>query len=168
MDAILAKRNVGTRKGMASAVIGVGPGFTAGKDVNAVVETNRGHLLGKVIWEGGTQADTGKPGEVLGFSEERVIRAPADGHVESMKELGEMVDKGELIGRIGETGIFAGISGMLRGMINQDVRVYRDMKIGDIDPRGAEAYYNIVSDKARAIGGGVLEAILHLFSLFEI
>ena len=162
VDAILAKSNTGTTKDLAPIVIGVGPGFTAGVDVHAVVETQRGHHLGRVYYSGAALPNTGVPGEITGISEERVVRAPAEGCFKPVKTIGEMVQKGEVLGSIGDIAVPAPISGMLRGLINQDVYVTRNMKIGDVDPRRDKDYCHLISDKARAVGGGVLEAILHL------
>jgi len=160
VDAILAKRNLDTRITDAPFVIGLGPGFTVGKDVHAVVETNRGHDLGRVLWSGHAQPDTGVPGEIAGVSRERVIYAPADGVFEHQMVIGSKVNKGDVVGAVNQTPVLAPIAGVLRGLIHDGVRVRADLKIGDVDPRGVVEYCYTISDKALAVGGGVLEAIL--------
>lgn len=161
VDAILAKKNLGTAMDMAHITIGVGPGFFAGKDVDAVVETNRGHNLGKVILEGTAEKDTGVPGNVCGYTYERVLRAPCSGRVSVKKEIGQTVEKGDIICMVGDLPVRAMIGGVLRGMIN-DINVTENMKIGDVDPRGIKENCFTISDKARSVAGGVLEAILYL------
>lgn len=160
VDAILAKRNMGTRITDAPFVIGLGPGFIAGKDVHAVIETNRGHSLGRVLWSGSAQPDTGVPGEIAGVSRERVIYAPADGAFEHRLTIGSLVKQGDLIGAINQTPVLAPIAGVLRGLIHDGVCVQAGLKIGDVDPRGVVEHCYTISDKSLAVGGGVLEAIL--------
>lgn len=160
VDAILAKKNLGTRKEMAEIVIGVGPGFEAGLDCHAVVETQRGHNLGKVIIKGKAAENSGIPGEISGFTVERVIYAPASGKIKLLKDIGNKVIKGERIALIGDVEVRTKVNGVLRGMIREGYNVFKGMKIGDVDPRGVVEYCYTISDKARAIGGGVLEAIL--------
>ncbi|ABR50634.1 biotin/lipoyl attachment [Alkaliphilus metalliredigens QYMF] len=160
VDATLAKVNKGTIKEMAPLVIGVGPGFTAGLDVHVVVESQRGHDLGKVIWNGRAHRNTGIPGEIMGISEERIVRATGDGKIRNLKPIGTRVEKGEIIAHIGELPVEGRIDGVLRGMIENGSTVKDGMKIGDIDPRGIRSYCFTISDKARSIAGGVLEAIL--------
>lgn len=162
IDAILAKRNFGTHMDMAPIVIGLGPGFEAGKDVHAVIETNRGHNLGRVIYSGPAEANTGIPGNIGGFTKERVIWSPASGRVKNIKEIGDMVKKGEIIGYVNDTEVLAPLDGVIRGLIIEGIEVTKGFKIGDVDPRGRREYCFTISDKARAIGGGVLEGILHL------
>ncbi|MDC7242080.1 MAG: selenium-dependent molybdenum cofactor biosynthesis protein YqeB [Spirochaetales bacterium] len=162
VDAILAKKNLGTRRGMAPAVIALGPGFSAGDDVDAVIETNRGHSLGQVILKGPAMKNTGIPGTIAGYAAERVIHAPAAGTIEVFKDIESIVKKGEVLARIGETDILSPLDGVVRGMIAPGTPVTRGLKIGDVDPRGDASYCHIVSDKARAVGGGVLEALLRL------
>jgi xanthine dehydrogenase accessory factor len=164
VDAILAKRNTGTRKTMASIVIGIGPGFEAGSDVDAVVETNRGHFLGRVIWSGKAQENTGIPGAIQGYTEERVIRANANGFVEPVKDIRDIVKAGEVVAWVNGTDSRATISGVVRGMMNTGVEVHKGCKIGDIDPRKSPSYCDTISDKALSVGGGVLEAILCLLT----
>ena len=162
VDAILAKQNLGTHKDMAPITIALGPGFNAGKDCHAVIETNRGHYLGRVIYQGITQANTGIPGNIGGYTHERVLRAPGNGVMQSIVKLGDIVEQNELIANIGELPVYAPLSGMVRGLLNNGLKVTTGFKIGDIDPRGIKADYTTVSDKARSIGGSVLEAMLHL------
>lgn len=167
VDAILAKRNLGTTKCMAPITIGLGPGFTAGMDVDAVIETKRGHNLGRVIWNGSAAPNTGIPGMIGGYGKERVIHAPAKGILRNIKKITDTVCKGETIALIeteqGSVPVEAAIDGILRGLIRDGYVVNVGFKIADIDPR-AEEYNNCftISDKARCIAGGVLEAILQL------
>ncbi|MFZ5755100.1 MAG: selenium-dependent molybdenum cofactor biosynthesis protein YqeB [Bacillota bacterium] len=162
VDAIIAKRNLGTYRGQAPIVIGVGPGFAAGKDVDAVIETSRGHDLGRVIYQGEALPDTGIPGDIGGFTVERIIRAPGTGVFQGLVEIGSSVEKDQIIGEVHGSPVLAPITGIVRGIIAQGAHVKQGMKIGDVDPRGKKEYCYTISDKARAIGGGVLEAILHL------
>lgn len=162
VDAIIAKKNLGTTMNDAKIVIGVGPGFTAGKDCHGVVETKRGHDLGRCIWEGSAFPNTGVPGIIGGYDKERIIRAGADGLFKGMVKIGDLVKKGELVGISGETPIYAEVGGVVRGILQDGVPVTKGMKSGDIDPRGVIGSCYTISDKATAIGGGVLEAILSL------
>ncbi|MBI5571892.1 MAG: EF2563 family selenium-dependent molybdenum hydroxylase system protein [Desulfomonile tiedjei] len=164
VDAILAKRNLGTTLGCAPLVIGLGPGFHAGRDVHFVVETNRGHNLGRVISEGTAAADTGIPGVVMGETIRRVLRAPKDGVFESGVSIGRTVEIDQIVGHVGAEPVRAQVTGMLRGLIRPGTFVQEGMKIGDVDPRGEIAYCQTVSEKARALGGAVLEAILRHFN----
>jgi len=160
IDAIMAKRNTGTTKAEAPLVIGVGPGFAAPRDVHVVVESNRGHDLGKVIYSGAAEPHTGIPGSTLGFTRERVLRAPHGGRVRHHQEIGDAIKKGDLVLSVDETPLFAPIDGVLRGLI-REIEVTAQEKLGDIDPSGIREHCYTITDKARAIGGGVLEAILH-------
>ena len=168
VDAILAKRNLGTTRDMAPITIGLGPGFTAGGDVDAVVETMRGHRLGRVIYEGAALPNTGVPGSIAGFAAERVIHAPASGAMTFVRspepvDIGSIVQKGQAIGFVGGVPVTATLDGVLRGLIREGYPVTEGLKIADIDPRAQEVQNcTTVSDKARAIAGGVLEAMLHL------
>ena len=168
VDAILAKRNLGTTRDMAPITIGLGPGFTAGGDVDAVVETMRGHRLGRVIYEGAALPNTGVPGPIAGFAAERVIHAPASGAMNFVRspepvDIGSIVRKGQTIGFVGGVPVTATLDGVLRGLIREGYPVTEGLKIADIDPRAQEVQNcTTVSDKARAIAGGVLEAMLHL------
>jgi len=159
VDAILAKRNLGTRIDQAPLVIGLGPGFTAGEDVDVVVETKRGHNLGKLCYQGQAELDTGVPGEVGGESKRRLLRAPAEGKIVPLHKIGDLVKVGEIIAEVGGVPLKAEISGVLRGLIYPQSKVTKEMKVGDIDPRGIREYCFTVSDKACSLGGAVLEAI---------
>jgi len=164
IDAILAKKNLGTTLEDASLVIGLGPGFTAGQDVHTVIETNRGHNLGRIIMSGEAAPNTGIPGPVSGFAGERVLRAPADGQFMAQRAIGDHVEKGEVIGFVEGVEVVAGITGVLRGLIRPGSQVSRKLKIGDIDPRGDAGYCYTLSDKARAIAGSVLENIMRVYN----
>ena len=159
VDAIIAKRNLGTSMKDAGLVIGVGPGFTAGTDCHLVVETKRGHYLGRVIEEGGAIPNTGIPGNIGGFIVERIIRASADGRFVPLAAIGDHVEKGQIIARCGDVPVKALISGIVRGMLQEGVFVTEGMKAGDIDARCEKDHCFTISDKARSIGGGVLEAV---------
>jgi len=159
VDAILAKRNLGTRINQAPLVIGLGPGFTVGEDVDAVVETKRGHNLGRVYYQGQAAPDTGVPGEVGGESKRRLLRAPAEGKIIPLHKIGDLVRAGEVIAEVEGVPLKAEISGVLRGLIYPESWVTKGMKVGDIDPRGIREYCFTVSDKARSLGGAVLEAM---------
>ena len=160
VDATLAKRNIGTYRGFAPLVIGLGPGFTAGSDVDYVIETNRGHHLGRVIAKGSAQPDTGIPGNTMGYTVERVLRAPADGVFRPIRGIGAKIEAGEIVGYVGKAPMRSQISGVLRGILPEGIRVMEGMKSGDVDPRGQRINCFTISDKARAVAGGVLEAIL--------
>lgn len=162
VDAILAKRNTGTHRGMAPITIGVGPGFEAGVEVDAVVETKRGHNLGKVIYKGTACADTGIPGNIMGYSQERLLRAPADGVIRNTCEIGDMVKQGNVVAFVDGEPVKSHIDGVLRGLIADNTQVQKGLKIGDVDPRGIREYCFTISDKSRSAAGGVLEAILTL------
>ncbi|MEF9951488.1 MAG: selenium-dependent molybdenum cofactor biosynthesis protein YqeB [Clostridium sp.] len=162
IDAILAKKNIGTFRDMALIVIGIGPGFTAGINVDAVVETNRGHYLGKVIYEGSAAPNTGEPGNIGGYTYDRVIKSPAEGTIYHVKNIGDIVKRGEVIATIDNVNVTSNIDGVLRGLIREGTYVHKGLKIADTDPRAVEKYCFEISEKARAIGGGVLEAILCL------
>lgn len=163
IDAILAKRNLGTRKDQAALVIGLGPGFKAGRDVHAVIETNRGHDLGRIIIRGRAQPNTGIPGRIAGFAARRVLRAPGPGQFQAACRIGQRVKAGDIVGRVNDRNVCTQIDGILRGLVRSGTRVKAQMKLGDIDPRGEAAYCDTISDKARAISGSVLEAILRKF-----
>ncbi len=164
VDAILAKRNIGTRRDFAPLVIGLGPGFKAGEDVDVVIETNRGHNLGRVIYRGEAEPDTGVPGVIAGVSAERVLRAPADGIFRPVKEIGDLVRAGEVVAWVGESPMKTAIDGVIRGLLREGTRVKKGLKSGDVDPRGQRENCYTISDKARTISGGVLEAVLAHFN----
>jgi len=168
VDAILAKRNLGTKITDAPVVIGVGPGFTAKVDCHAVVETMRGHTLGRAIYEGSALPNTNIPGLIGGFAGERVLRAPADGVFEGCRKIGEMVRSGDVAGYVAGEPMRCTIDGVLRGLIATGAEVKCGMKCGDVDPRGKIEYCYTVSDKALAVGGGVLEAVLHLTGILKL
>lgn len=167
VDAILAKRNLGTKMDDAPVVIGVGPGFTAGQDCHAVVETMRGHTLGRAIYRGSALPNTNIPGLIGGFTGERVLRAPKNGVFCSCRKIGDAVREGEIVGYVEAAAVSCTIGGVLRGLIADGTSVFEGLKIGDVDPRGEKDYCFTASDKAIAIGGGVLEAILHLTHPFK-
>lgn len=160
VDAIIAKRNLGTRIDDAALVIGLGPGFEAGADCHYVVETNRGHDLGRLIERGSAEPDTGMPGDVAGYTAERVLRAPADGSFVAERAIGERVSRGEAVGHVGGAPVASGIDGIVRGLIRSGTAVTSGLKLGDVDPRCQPAHCHTVSDKARALGGAVLEAVM--------
>lgn len=171
VDAILAKRNLGTNKNMAPLTIALGPGFEAGVDVDVVIETKRGHNLGRVIREGSAYPNTGIPGIIGGYGAERVIHAPAEGILKNKSKIGDIVEKGQVIAvieasdkenvaDIKKTEVTATIDGLLRGLIRDNYPVTKGFKIADIDPRKEElANCFTISDKARCIAGSVLEVI---------
>lgn len=160
VDAIMAKANTGTTRQDAPLVIALGPGFSAGQDCHAVVETNRGHTLGRVIYQGQAEPDTRTPGPVKGHTADRVLRAPADGYVQGQLNIGDLVKQGQLIATVAGHELRAPFDGILRGLIHPQVWVSRGLKIGDLDPRGQVEHCFTISDKSLAIGGGVLEAVL--------
>lgn len=162
IDAILAKRNLGTTIDEAPIVIGLGPGFCAGTDCDAVIETQRGHHLGRVIQDGAAAPNTGIPGNISGFTTERVLRAPRDGVLTEVRHIGDLVKKGETVALVNGAPMPALISGVLRGLLPNGTPVTEGMKSGDVDPRCEVSHCYTVSDKARAIAGGALEAILML------
>ncbi len=164
VDAIMAKKNTGTNLGDAPLVIGLGPGFRAGKDVHFVVETNRGHRLGLVIEEGEAEQDTGLPGEISGYTRERILRAPASGIFRGKKRIGDRVEPGEIVAEVGGVPLSSRVKGVLKGILHNDLWVPEQMKVGDVDPRGVREDCFTISEKARAIGGGVLEAILRRYN----
>jgi len=160
VDAVLAKRNLGTTVDMAPVVIALGPGFEAGVDCDAVIETARGHDLGRIFYHGKASEDTGVPGNILGYAEERILRSTGVGPVVLNKRIGDHVEAHELIGTTGGIPFYSNIGGVIRGLINEAVSVKKGMKIGDVDPRDDYEACNTISDKARALGGAVLEAYL--------
>lgn len=161
VDSIIAKKNLGTTKEMAPITVALGDGFEAGKDVDIVVETMRGHNLGRIITSGRAMKNTGIPGEIKGVSKDRVIYSLANGIFSSVKKIGDTVQKDEIIGYVGDVEIRGKISGVLRGIIREGYEVTENMKIGDIDPRIEEKNNCFtISDKARSLGGAVLRAIM--------
>ncbi len=165
VDAIIAKKNLATSIGDAPLVIGLGPGFTAKQDVHVVVETNRGHYLGRVITSGCAKPDTGVPGQVEGYTVQRVFRSPTDGVFKTKRSIGDSLERNDVVGTVGTIDVVAEISGILRGLIHSDIDVSKGMKLGDIDPRNEIEYCNTISDKANAIAGSVLEVILQAYNV---
>lgn len=166
VDAILAKRNLGTSMDMAPIVVAAGPGFTAGVDCHAAVETMRGHYLGRVIYEGSPLPNTNIPGLIGGYAGERVLRAPADGVFQGARQIGDLVRAGDTAGYVNGVPMLCTIDGVLRGLMADGVPVTKGLKSGDVDPRCAPEHCLCASDKALAVGGGVLEALLHLGRTF--
>lgn len=164
VDAILAKKNLGTSIDDAPLVIALGPGFEVGKDAHFVVETNRGHNLGRLITSGTADPNTGIPGPVQGFTTERVLRAPASGEWQNTLDIGAEVKKGDLVGSVNKVPVKAQISGVIRGLIRSGIAVTEGLKLGDIDPRGNKEFCYTISEKSRALGGTVLEAILRVYA----
>lgn len=160
VDARMAKVNMGTRIDDADFVVGLGPGFTAGGDCHAVIETLRGFHLGRVIRDGKAAEDTKKPEAVAGYADQRVIRSPRSGRVKVRRDIGDLVKEGECLVEIGSASVCAPFNGIVRGMIHDGLVVSAGLKIGDIDPRQIREYCFEISDKALAIGGGVLEAVM--------
>ncbi|WP_277300940.1 selenium-dependent molybdenum cofactor biosynthesis protein YqeB [Veillonella montpellierensis] len=159
VDAIMAKKNLGTRADDASLVVGVGPGFIAGESVDVVVETMRGHTLGRCIYEGSAIPNTGVPGNIGGYTHERVMHSPCAGLFTAKRHIGESVKKGDTIGYVDGTPITAKITGILRGILTSGLMVTKHCKLADIDPRCEEFHCYTISDKALAVGGGVVEAV---------
>lgn len=160
IDATISKKNTGIKKDMAPVVIALGPGFEAGKDCDIVVETNRGHNLARLIFKGYAEKNTGNPGNILGYTKERVLYSKEKGIVRHVRKLGDSVKKGDVICYVGESAVLSKIDGNLRGLIREGLYVKEHMKLGDVDPRDDISYLYTISDKARAIGGACLEAIL--------
>jgi xanthine dehydrogenase accessory factor len=160
VDARMRKRKGGTARADARFVVGLGPGFTAGDDVHAVIETQRGPDLGRVLWSGSAEPDSARPAPVLGHTEERVVRAPRDGRFRAAARLGGVVLPEQVLGTVDGEPVRARIGGLLRGLIADGVAVAKGTKVGDIDPRGPAVDAARLSDKARAVAAGVLEAVL--------
>lgn len=160
IDAVIAKRNTGTHLADAPLVIALGPGFTPNVDCHAVIETQRGHNLGRVWWDRPAEPNTGVPGEIGGKSAERVLRAPCDGILRGIKQIGDSVKTGDAIAQVGECSVLAPFNGILRGLVHDGLAVIAGMKVGDVDPRAAREACFTISDKSLAVAGGVLEAIL--------
>ena len=163
VDAILAKKNLGTALSHAHLVIALGPGFVVGKEAHYVVETNRGHRLGRLLTSGGAQPNTGIPGPVQGITTDRVLRAPGDGIWENRKNIGDLLHKGDLVGVVQGRPVHSKTDGILRGLIRPGIPVSQGLKIGDVDPRIDQKACYTISEKALAVAGGVLEGILRTF-----
>ena len=164
VDAIIAKKNLGTNLSEAPLVIGLGPGFEAGRDVHVVIETNRGHNLGRIILNGYAEPNTGAPGNINGYTRKRVLRSPCSGIFKSSLTIGTLVKQNDVVGHVDGKPVVAQINGVLRGQIRNNTMVTKQLKIGDIDPRGNREHCTTISEKARAIGGSVLEAILRKYN----
>lgn len=160
IDAVMAKRNTGARKTDAPFVIALGPGFTPNVDCHCVIETQRGHNLGRALWNRAAEPNTGIPGEIGGKGAERVLRAPTDGVLVGVIKIGDMARRDEIIATVNQQPVRAPFDGVLRGLAHDGLRVTENLKIGDLDPRAAREHCFTLSDKALAIGGGALEAIL--------
>lgn len=160
VDAILAKRNVGTKRSDAEVVIGLGPGFVAGEDVDVVIETNRGHDLARIILDGAAEPNTGVPGNIGGHSTDRVLRAPCAGVFHPIRAIGDQVKVGDQVAEVDGRPVETSIDGILRGLLRDGLEVTEGFKVADVDPRCRREHCFTISDKARAIGGGVLEALL--------
>lgn len=167
IDVILAKRNLGTKVTDAPFVIGVGPGFTAGEDCHCVVETKRGHTLGSVIFRGTAIPNTGVPGNVGGYTIERLLKATGDGVMKPIAQIGDLVNKGDVVAYTGEEPVYAKMTGIVRGMLQPGVVVEKNLKIGDIDARCEFSHCFTISDKARAIGGAALEAVVQFERIYR-
>jgi xanthine dehydrogenase accessory factor len=160
VDARMAKTPLDTTIKDAPLVIGLGPGFAAGANCHAVVETNRGHNLGRVYWDGSAEPDTGQPERVQGVAGQRVLRAPRDGTFAGQMQIGDLAEAGATLAVVDGERLVAQFDGVVRGLLHDGLHVTAGMKVGDLDPRGVREYCFLISDKARAVGGGVLEAIL--------
>ncbi len=162
VEATVSKKNTGVSRDDAPVVIALGPGFTAGEDVDAVVETKRGHYLGKVLYNGSAAPNTGKPGSIDGYTVERVLYAPTGGLFQEKSRIGDQVNYGDFVAYVDDQPVTAELSGTVRGLLRSGLKVKQGMKVGDIDPRCSVDHCYTISDKARSIGGGVLEAMLAL------
>ena len=160
VDAVMAKRNTGTTITDAPFVLALGPGFTPNVDCHCVIETQRGHNLGRALWSTPAEANSGVPGEIGGQSAARVLRAPCDGLLTGVRRIGDQVAKGELIARVGGEPVYAPFEGVVRGLVHDGLAVKRGMKLGDLDPRAGREHCFTISDKSLSIGGGALEAVL--------
>jgi xanthine dehydrogenase accessory factor len=160
VDARMLKKAVPVPEERINLLIGLGPGFTAGANCHAAVETNRGHTLGRVYWTGGPQGDTGIPDAVQDQRVERVLRAPADGELVAHAQLGDIIEEGQLIAEVGGQPVLAKFRGALRGLLRSGLQATSGLKIGDLDPRADSSLCWLVSDKSLAVAGGVMEAIL--------
>lgn len=161
IDAIIAKRNTGTRITDAPKVIALGPGFTAGVDCHCVIETKRGHTLGRCIWQGSAIPNTGVPGDVGGYTTQRLLRTPCPGRFHALAQIGDLVSQGQTVGEVDGRPVTARITGYLRGLLQDGLELPGGFKAGDIDPRCQKEHCYTISDKALAIAGGCLEAVLH-------
>lgn len=165
VEATLSKRNSGITINDAPIVIALGPGYEAGKDAHAVIETNRGHNLGRVYFQGYAEPNTGVPGMIGGYAAERLLRAPCAGLLYGLRQIGDVVQAGETVALVKEgeasSPIFAAIPGIVRGLVRDGLPVHAGMKVGDVDPRATREHCFTISDKSRAVAGGVLEAMMY-------
>lgn len=162
IDCTLSKRSPSYTKEIAPVVIALGPEYTAGVHVHAVIETARGHDLGRIILQGKAKDNTHTPGNIGGYTHERVLRSPAEGRLKTDRKIGDLVKKGDVIGTVSGEAVISQIDGIIRGLVHGDVVLRKGMKTGDVDPRGIEEYCYTISDKGRNIAGSVLEAVLML------
>lgn len=160
VDARMNKQKSNTTINDAPLVIGLGPGFTAAVDCHAVIETKRGHFLGRVIYSGTAEPDTGTPGTIASQTHNRVLRAPKNGHVKPYAHIGDAISTSQSIAMVGEIPIIAPFDGVLRGLIHPQFPVTKGMKIGDLDPRAKREHCFTISDKSLAVAGGVVEAVM--------
>ena len=163
VDATMSKKGGDTMRSDAPLVIGIGPGFSAGDNVHAVVESNRGYHLGRVIWQGAAEPDTGVPAPVAGHTDARVLRAPRAGCFSALRAIGDRVEAGEIVAQIDGTPVHSAIAGVIRGLLHGGIQIGAGVKVGDVDPGFETEYCDTISGKARAIGGGVVEAIFHSY-----
>jgi len=163
VDAILAKKNLGTKLTEATLTVGLGPGFLAGDDVHMVIETNRGHNLGRIITSGRAEPNTGIPGNIGGYTKQRVFRSANPGIFKASLNIGDHVRQGDIVGVVEDKEVRAKIDGVIRGLIRSNTKVPQGLKLGDIDPRGDVSYCSTISDKARAVAGSVLESVCRIF-----
>lgn len=162
VDARMLRRSIDTRLDEADVVIGLGPGFVVGEHAHAVIETNRGHHLGRVLYQGSAEPSTGIPGPIGDQTNARVLRTPASGRFEPIRDIGDRVEQGEMVASVAGQPIVAALSGVIRGLIHEGVHVRAGIKVGDVDPRGVREYCFTISDKANAVAGGVVEACFTL------
>jgi xanthine dehydrogenase accessory factor len=167
VDGIMAKTNTGTSLSEAAVVVALGPGFTAGVDCHAVIETNRGHHLGRAIIDGTASDDTGVPGSVDGETERRILRAPSAGIVQTRASIGDVVREGDVVAEVGGQPVRTSLAGVLRGLLHDGLPATAGMKVGDVDPRAKPEHCFTISDKSLAVGGGALEAIMMLLPEFH-
>ncbi len=168
IDARLLKKSVNDRRSLSQFTVGLGPGFTVGKNCDTIIETMRGHNLGRVIWHDSASPNTGVPGKIGGESAKRVVYSLVKGNIKWLVKFGEIVKQNQVLGKIGKIEIKSHISGIVRGLISSKVNTTKGMKIADVDPRGKDVDYTTISDKARCVGRGVLEAIMVRLNQFQL
>jgi xanthine dehydrogenase accessory factor len=160
VDARMTKQRAPLIESAVKLIIGLGPGFVAGENCHVVVETNRGHMLGRVIWKGAPEPDTGEPDAVASHRNDRVLRAPTEGELVTHAEICDHLEPGQLVAEVDGQPVQAPFKGVLRGLLHPGVHVTPGLKVGDMDPRDDSRFCTLVSDKSLAIAGGVMEAIL--------